>query len=475
MTRRGSRFTRLLAVFLGLALLAGACGNDDETDVVGADPPAETTEPDGDNGDVDDEHPGGATDIGVTEDTIRVAQIVSQSGVNAAGHEGFEKGFQVYVEELNERGGVHGRTIEIVDTLDDQSDPARNSELFRRVGDDVFTVVGSWPSFGGAEFARDNLIPVAGAAYADGWHLAENFFGVTAGTWVAEDINDRPTPPPTAVDAYIMEKQGDTLAGTFGYTQAASAGAAETACDRINDFNDIGVECVYTDTSLEFGFTDLGASIAAIQDSGATHFYAGMDIGGCVTIMRSFLRAGMDDVTLRCAVGYGTETIEDFGEFIENMYILLDTQPFDGDHPEIQRFVEELTTRMPGEDPSTTILNGWLAGIFLEDVLTELGPNVTRERFVETVRSAEPFTAWDGRGIIGAIDYTVNRHEQVAAGTWEPDPDLCAGILLRPDVDNVEWVQVGQQPQLCLAGIQDGAELRERMADDDSSLEIDGS
>jgi ABC-type branched-subunit amino acid transport system substrate-binding protein len=474
MTRRGRQFARLLAVFLGLALVAGACGNDDETDASATTTTEAGSGAEGDDG--ADDATGGATDVGVTEDTIRVSQIVSQSGVNAAGHQGFEKGFQVYVEALNERGGVHGRTIEIVDTFDDQSDPARNSELFRRIADsDVFAVVGSWPSFGGAELARDNNIPVIGAAYADGWHLAENFFGVTGGTWVAEDISNRPTPPGSPVNAYIMEKQGDTLAGTFGYTQAASANAAETACDRINDFNDIGLECVYTDTSLEFGFTDLGASIAAIQDSGATHFYAGMDIGGCVTILRSFLRAGMDDVTLNCAVGYGRETIENFGEFIENMYIVLTTQPFDGDHLEIQTFVEELTTRMPGEEPSTTILNGWLAGIFLEDVLTELGPNVTRARFVETVRSAEPFTAWDANGIIGAIDYTVNLWEALEAGTYDPDPDLCAGILVRPDVDNVEWVQVGQQPQLCLAGIRNGADLRERMADDDSSLEIDGS
>ncbi|MFP3907673.1 MAG: ABC transporter substrate-binding protein, partial [Acidimicrobiales bacterium] len=301
MIRRRSGFTRLLASFLGLALVAGACGNDDEAEVVGAEPAAETTEPDdadGD-GDVDDgeeDHPGGATDIGVTEDTIQVAQIVTQSGVNAAGHQGLEKGFELYVQALNERGGVHGRTIEIVDTLDDQSDASRNAELFRRVGDDVFMVVGSWPGFGGAEYARDNNIPVAGSAYADGWHLAENFFGTTAGTWVAEDINDRPTPPANPVNAYIMEKQGDTLFGSFGYTQAASAGGAETSCDRVNDFNDIGLECVYLDTSLEFGFTDLGASIAEIQDSGATHFAALMDIGGCVTILRSFLRAGMDDV-----------------------------------------------------------------------------------------------------------------------------------------------------------------------------------
>ncbi|MFP3907669.1 MAG: hypothetical protein ACLFWR_11610, partial [Acidimicrobiales bacterium] len=103
------------------------------------------------------------------------------------------------------------------------------------------------------------------------------------------------------------------------------------------------------------------------------------------------------------------------------------------------------------------------------------GPNVTRERFVETVRSAEPFTAWDGNGINGAVDYTTNRHEAIAAGDYDPDPDLCEGILVRPDVDAGEWVQVGQEPQLCLAGIENGADLQERMEDDDSSLQIDGS
>lgn len=454
----------LVAILLALSLVAAACGNDD-----GGSDAQETEQKGGSGGDG-----GGSTDVGVSGDEIRVSQIVSTTGVNASGHAGFEKGFEAYTEALNEKGGVHGRKVKIVSTRSDNSEAPRQAAEFQQAveQDKVFAVFGSWPGFGGAEYAIAQKVPVFGAPYDNTWQKSDSFFGTSGGSWKAPDFTNLPTAPASlsgSNSAYIAAKLGEKKFGTFGYTHPGSKAGAESACSAAGK---LGLECVYQDVTLQFGFTDLGASIEKIKSSGARYFQALMDLSGCVTILRSLKRAGMEDAHLLCAVGYGPDAVEKFGDVVGNMFVVTGTAPFESDIPEMKRFVKELTTRKPGTDPSTTALNGWMAGILFEEALEEVGPNLTRAKLIETIRTGKAFSNWTARDIQGGIDWTTNRHEQYADPSFKPDPAICAGYLLRPDPANKRWVQVGEKPQLCLRGLTDAAKVKEKVAADKSKLTV---
>jgi hypothetical protein len=197
-----------------------------------------------------------------------------------------------------------------------------------------------------------------------------------------------------------------------------------------------------------------------------------MDLGGCTTILRSFKRAGLNDVTLRCAVGYGSDATDKFADVVDQMMVLVGTAPFEADLPEMKTFVKELTTRKPGTDPSTTTLNGWMAGIFLEDVLKEVGPNLTRKEFIETARHADKFKDWSANHLQNPIDWTTNQWVKIQDPNYRPGANDCSGYLLRVDTKAKTWVQVGMKPTLCFGSATTGAQLDKIVAGDKSSLDV---
>ena len=74
-------------------------------------------------------------------------------------------------------------------------------------------------------------------------------------------------------------------------------------------------------------------------------------------------------------------------------------------------------------------------------------------------------------GLGATVDFTKSPEEKIREGI-EPDPNLCAGFLMRGDEKGKKMVQVGNKPQLCLSGVDTPAELDAALAKDKSSLDV---
>jgi ABC-type branched-subunit amino acid transport system substrate-binding protein len=365
---------------------------------------------------------------------------------------------------LNEDGGVNGRTINIVKVRDDTGDPNRNASEFQAAAEqDKAFMVFVAGQFGGSVFSESEKIPAIGPAYDSAWEKTHYGSAVPGGSWFDETPDDDPKTPANASTAYIASKTGATKVAGIGYSQAQSAQVAEDTCKNSEKY---GLECVYVESSLPFGFTDLGASVKKIQDSGAEYIYMAMDITGCATIIRSLKRAGMNDLYYQCAVGYAQDSIDKFPDLIENMFIISANAPFEA--ASMKEFVTQLTARKPGVDPSTTTLNGWVAGILMKDALEEVGPKVTRDAFVKAIRAMTNFNAG---GIIGGIDYSTSLESKYRDPNYKPDPKVCNLYVLRANLKTKKWAQVGELPAVCINGITDAASLKDKLAADKSSLE----
>ena len=123
---------RSAAAALSLALLAAGCGGgDDAGDAAGG----------GGGG----EQGGGeneASDIGVTEDTVRIGGHFPLTGVAAPGYSTIPVGHECYYEYVNDNGGVNGRTIEWI-YRDDAYNPTQATQVVNQLvlEDEVFAVV----------------------------------------------------------------------------------------------------------------------------------------------------------------------------------------------------------------------------------------------------------------------------------------------------------------------------------------------
>ncbi len=133
------RFLRLLAAFLGLALIAAACNSDDDDAApAGGEEPEDSAPEDGDEPAEDD---GTTVDIGggavidladcpsdwddmggITEDTITFATSVPQSGALAS-FGAIPEGMQIYFDQMEP---IDGKSVEII-ARDDAYDPARTT------------------------------------------------------------------------------------------------------------------------------------------------------------------------------------------------------------------------------------------------------------------------------------------------------------------------------------------------------------
>lgn len=473
---------RIIGVFLAFALLMAACGNDDETTAAGeddtttteADGGTDTTDDDGSDTTDDDSGPvdnGGATDVGITETEVRVALVSESSGSGNASSNGigFDKGFEAYIEMINEEGGVDGRQINLVAEYDDQGNPDLNIQFVKQAyeQDEAFTIVGCFSKFGAVDYVEENKLPTLGCAHdPPNWERSTYALGgAPGGNWKDQTPDEDVDPPPSAGVAYVMEKLGLTKLGVFSYNHPGSKAGSETICEAAEE--NFGHECVFEDYTLEFGFTDIGASVQKLKDSGAEFVYGAMDSGGGLTIIRSLKRAAIDIPTL-WAVPLSEEQAAASADLIGSYYAVTSVPPFDGDDPAILQLREELEDRKPGTELSQPVINGWVQGMLLVEGLKAAGPEVTRAKFFEAIRSMDNFES----GLTAPVDFTKSPEEKAREGI-DPDPDVCATVLLLGDPEQGKTVQVGQKPRVCLNAVDTPEELKALVAEDDSSVTLE--
>ncbi|MEM7273070.1 MAG: ABC transporter substrate-binding protein [Actinomycetota bacterium] len=165
---------RLLAILAALALVAAACGSDDD-DATAEDDATETAEDTGgedaasdddameDEADAETEDAGGEDTAESSGEPIKIGALTSLTGNFTPWGIQARDGMQLAVNDLNDAGGIDGRPVELV-VFDDQS----NAEeavigLERMIEDGVVAVGGAISSDVGlntAQFAEQAQIPL---------------------------------------------------------------------------------------------------------------------------------------------------------------------------------------------------------------------------------------------------------------------------------------------------------------------------
>lgn len=154
------KVTKGFAPLVALALVAAACGGDDDSADEPSEPPAEDTaeeptedtaeeptedtaeEPTEDTAEEPTEDTGGQepaeeilTDVGVTDDVIRIGLNADLSGIFAPLVTQIVDGQEAFWEIVNDNGGIAGREVELV-ILDNAYDVPKHLENYAEMADD---------------------------------------------------------------------------------------------------------------------------------------------------------------------------------------------------------------------------------------------------------------------------------------------------------------------------------------------------
>jgi branched-chain amino acid transport system substrate-binding protein len=183
--RQHSRWLRLLAVFLGLSLVAAACGDDDDD--------TEAEEEDG------GDQAAGDVEADPATDRLVIGRVLPETGPLAFLGPPMTVSVELAVEDINAAGGVLDQDVDLIEADEGETPQTAREGVVRMLGEGANAIVGAAASGSSQEFIQilsDNEIPqCSGANTAPDFTEQENadfYFRTVPGDFaVAPVIADR--------------------------------------------------------------------------------------------------------------------------------------------------------------------------------------------------------------------------------------------------------------------------------------------
>lgn len=360
-----------------------------------------------------------ASDIGVTPTTIKLGTVSSiTNAFDPTAFVGPQFGAAAWVDEINRRGGIHGRSVELL-TCDDHGDGGRNNQCVHQLidNDHVFALVSNAIfSYAGAGYVQSKGVPDVGSqpistAYDQLSHLWD-LYGEAY--------------PRNGTIGYGGQLEGGTevyhyfkavypkaalKAGVVYYNQADS--------QRFADNITKGLEAegyAVVAKEVNFALPDYDSAVLDMKSQGVRYVYDALDAGG-----NQNLCASMDTNGLSDQVEAKVTTTQSWTATIASQY---DQSPTcrnkiwatgntlnyeDTGFAQVKAFRDAMTRRHT-DSPSQLsewALEGWAGAQWLGDAIGSCGAQVTR-RCVEGFMGGS--TPYDGHGLLTERSFVKHGH-----------------------------------------------------------------
>ena len=244
-------------------------------------------------------------DDGVSADSIKIGYVTSQTGIAGSTFQNADKGCKARVERENANGGVNGRKVE-VEYVDDQS--AQNLTAVQNLvqNDHVFMVVNNSPfAFLGYRFLLDQGVPMIGGGYDGVYYGDPGNEGIISATGNVVNVNG------VSYDLLpkVMKKMGAKKVAALAYGVSASSTAAAQNLQKLA-VPEVGLDAVYTNTTLDFGTTDVGPVVLGIKNAGADAVYLPMVANSNLAVVQGLQQNGVAMKSEILATGYGQDLLD---------------------------------------------------------------------------------------------------------------------------------------------------------------------
>jgi ABC-type branched-subunit amino acid transport system substrate-binding protein len=343
---------------------------------------------------------------GVSSTTISVGGLAGVTNpVGQPYASGFD-GIQAYFNYINAKGGVYGHKFKLVAKLDDQSRASQDLQAARSLVEEskVFAVAPVvTQEFTAATYLAGKGVPTLGwninAEWATGYPTPGAFSGFTPpvgtttpgaanlfgerGSYLCLNCTEE-------APAYIAQQLGAKTVGVLAYSAAQSA---PCAAGMVAGFKKYGINVAVEDTSIPFGFTDLGSDIDAMKSKGVQFVGTCMDIAGEVNVALALQRAGLTNVKFYAPEGYNPVTLSKYGNELNGIYFGIDFWPFElaKQSPALTRFITQMNKiKKPVNEQS---LAGWIDADMLYKGIKKAGPNFTQKSVVDAINTFNGYTA----------------------------------------------------------------------------------
>lgn len=349
---------------------------------------------------------------GVTNRSITIEGIAPLTST-AGGYPGADVGAKARFARVNREGGINGRKINYLGTLDDNEDGTKNLDLSKKAveQDKVFGIV---PMLGAgflpasSDYLNSQKVPSVGWGFMPGQCGAPNSYGFGYNGCIqppgAKVVN-------TSLAAQIVKQLGkakptvaivsdDTANSTEGLKTVRAAFLAE------------GADVVYAKpnvpTTQQVDYTPFVQDVMTSNKGGQPDLVVFNSLfANTVGITAGLRSAGFKGATLNY-IAYVPGLLAqspDLAKALDGSYVSTQFLPTEFGGTAIDQLKKDVEAVSPGA-PITlpTALTYWMADVFVQ-MLEGVGKNLTPERFGQVVNGGWTYKPWGDPNGIGPISY----------------------------------------------------------------------
>jgi branched-chain amino acid transport system substrate-binding protein len=334
--------------------------------------------------------PNEASDVGITETTIRIGSIVAENGVLGDTFAPAATGLRAWVEHINAQGGIGGRTVEL-STCDDREDRARTLECARTLVEDdqVFALVATnTRALGGAaQYLADQGVPVLGNPINNSFYRYPNFYSVYGSPYGPRDGATVGAGGQLSYLStqyrYFRTELGATTAAVFSYDVAESAQAGDLF-EAALESEGFAVERYV----VSFAAPSFDAAVADMQRAGTQVIVDAMDEGANRRLCDAMERRSFTVLAKVSTIPLMGDSLgQNFGDACRPVtYVPGDSLPYtDTSVPFIAAYRDAMAQYQRGKELHQWGLEAWAMAQMLQDYLVTAGPAPTRAGFMATL------------------------------------------------------------------------------------------
>ncbi len=336
---------------------------------------------------------------GVTYKTIRVAVITAKTNPIGGRYHEYIDGIKAYFKVINDKGGIYGRTLEVVADRDDFVGTLNVQMTTASLADDnAFATFEATQQLGGADMLAKAGMPT----------FLWNIPAESASTPKSDHSNIFGSNPsicfncPGPLNQWLAVKNGFTKIGIIGYGVSASSKlCAEGQRDAYKKYTHGKAEVVFFDESLGFA-ADVSADVAAMKAKGVQYVNTCMDTNEVIKLQKEMKKQGLNAIqNLPNAYDHNfvRENATLFeGNFIEPLYAPWETNP---QSPATIEYLDKI--KAITKDPVELTQFGWIEAMQFVDGLKGAGPEFTQQKVIDYLNT---LTAWNGQGLVPPVDFT---------------------------------------------------------------------
>jgi ABC-type branched-subunit amino acid transport system substrate-binding protein len=332
---------------------------------------------------------GGATDVGVTPDSVTVGLVTTLSGPIPGVFQGAVVGAQAFAAYVNSQGGIYGRKL-IVKVADDQFDAGQYRASTLSLANQALGFMGSFSLY------DDTAVPDL-----EKQGIPDVGYGLTDRRRQSP-INFSPQPAKsgtfrTGAFLYYAKRFPDAVkavATLYGDVPAAKG----AALDSMAAAESVGWKFIY-DRAYQPTEADFTADVIRMKAAGVKAFYStSADPAVLARVLKTMEQQGLKlDLFAVGANGYDPDILKLAGSSAEGMLVDQQLALYQGGDsgtvPEVALMNHWVQKVKPGYTPVLYSAYSWTSGRILEQAMKAAGPQLTRKGLLAALQRIDDFDA----------------------------------------------------------------------------------